>query len=450
VVGDSSDADARFPAEYYAAWAEEVADSGEFTYTSADDDFAAWSAFIFPDGSADALLWAHFGGDDDWADIDDNSATYQEDFMEALAATIDFFFTCLDGDDAVDFTVCDGTAEDDDENDALDFFFRWLDFASVACGAVGDDDLCGDRADAPLWPGVYSWDRTDVFSLDDGVWTDATCYDADADDWTELCATDYLSLLAAWFSDLDTDELAAVEISEAGIWALMDEYEIAATYSEDFADLAGLFCGEDDDGEAIGWDACELPFDAFCAADVDTMLEAAADWEDFGRDTLDDMNDFLESFVGDDEETAAGVDFLFAMCDGDRSGDVLDFYDEILAVFALALADDVNFPYTATCTTSLAAGVAGVVDSLTGAAGLPGCALCDDTLEDQIAGFTCASAADVAALAAAASEIIEGEEEEEEECDEDDEDAECEDDEDASQSFALGFSVLAVLASLLN
>merc|ERR1712159_320988 len=232
----------------------------------------------------------------------------------------------------------------------------------------------------------------------------------------------------------------------AGIWALMDEYEIASTYSENFADLAGLFCGEGEDGEAIGWDACELPFAAFCAADVDTMLEAAEDWEDFGRDTSDDMNDFLGSFVADGEETAAGVDFLFAMCAGDRSGDVLDFYDDILEVFALALADDVNFPYTATCTTTLAAGVAGVVDSLTGVAGLPGCALCDDSLEDQIAGITCASAADVAALAAAtaaatASELIEGEE---------DEDAECEDDEDASQSFALGFSVLAVLASLLN
>jgi len=362
---------------------------------------------------------------------------------------------CINSDLEIDFTVCDGTAEDDDENDALDFFFRYLDFASVACGfGGGEDELCNDR-EAPLWPGVYSWDRTNVFSLDDGVWEYASCYDADAEDWTVLCATDYWSLVAAWYSDLDTAELLDAEISEAGIWALMDEYEIASTYSENFADLAGLFCGEDEDGEAIGWDACELPFAAFCAADVDTMLEAAEDWEDFGRDTLDDMNDFLGSFVADGEETAAGVDFLFAMCAGDRSGDVLDFYDDILEVFALALADDVNFPYTATCTTTLAAGVAGVVDSLTGVAGLPGCALCDDSLEDQIAGITCASAADVAALAAAtaaatASELIEGEEEEEEECDEDDEDAECEDDEDASQSFALGFSVLAVLASLLN
>merc|ERR1712029_1180037 len=192
---------------------------------------------------------------------------------------------------------------------------------------------------------------------------------------------------------------------------LLDEYDIAATYGEDFTALAELFCGEDEDGDAIGWDDCDFPFDAFCAA---------------------------------------GVDFLFAMCGGDRSDDILDFYDGILDVFALALADDVNFPYTATCTTSLAAGVAGLLDAVTGVAGLPGCAACDDSLEDQIAGFTCASAADIAALAATVVPEVVPEVVEEEECDEDDEDEECEDDEDASQSFALGFSVLAVLASLLN
>merc|ERR1712113_758283 len=205
----------------------------------------------------------------------------------------------------------------------------------------------------------------------------------------------------------------------------------------------------DEDGDAIGWDDCDFPFDAFCAADVDAMLLAADDSEDFGRDALDDMNDFLVSFVEDDEETATGVDFLFAMCGGDRSDDILDFYDGILDVFALALADDVNFPYTATCTTSLAAGVAGLLDAVTGVAGLPGCAACDDSLEDQIAGFTCASAADIAALAATVvPEVVPDVTDEEEEWDDDDE--ECEDDEDASQSFALGFSVLAVLASLLN
>jgi len=351
-------------------------------------------------------------------------------------------------------TDCAGDNDDDDENEMLDFLFRWLDFSSTACGfGASGDDLCDDRQ-TPLWPGLYAVDRADVFGVEDGEWKDATCYDDDADDWTVLCESDYWGLWSAWLSDIgdDEDDWEAVGLNQATVFALLDEYEIAATYGEDFAALAELFCGEDEDGEAIGWgDDCDFPFDAFCAADVDAMLLAADDSEDFGRDALDDMNDFLVSFVEDDEETATGVDFLFAMCGGDRSDDILDFYDGILDVFALALADDVNFPYTATCTTSLAAGVAGLLDAVTGVAGLPGCAACDDSLEDQIAGFTCASAADIAALAATVvPEVVPDVTDEEEECDEDDEDEECEDDEDASQSFALGFSVLAVLASLLN
>merc|ERR1712159_305103 len=212
--------------------------------------------------------------------------------------------------------------------------------------------------------------------------------------------------------------------------------------------LATAFCGVDDQGEAIGWgDACDFPFDAFCAADVETMLAVADDSDAFGRDALDDMNDFLATYLVEDEPT--DVDFLFAMC-GEYSDDVSTLYEDILAVLVLALADETSFPRTVECSTSLAAGVAGAVDAVTGIAGLPGYPACDPSDATHVAGFTCSSAADIAALdSLLAAGAGAGEDDgEEEECDEDDEDAECEEEEDASQTFALGFSVLAVLASL--
>jgi len=95
LLGDASDTDALFPAGYYDAW-EEVLDENDESYDpavyaldSSSLEFSVFDAFIFPDGSSDAILWAHYGDDDDaFADIEDNVETYQADFMEDLAATL--------------------------------------------------------------------------------------------------------------------------------------------------------------------------------------------------------------------------------------------------------------------------------------------------------------------------------------------------------------------------
>jgi len=65
-------------------------------------------------------------------------------FLAALDEAISYVIAnCATNDIATD---CGGDNDDDDENEMLDFLFRWLDFSSTACGFEGTgDDLCDDR-----------------------------------------------------------------------------------------------------------------------------------------------------------------------------------------------------------------------------------------------------------------------------------------------------------------
>lgn len=360
----------------------------------------------------------------------------------------------------------DGDADVEEE---FVWIMRWWDPRTIDCYVDGTDNylsgtaICiDDEYDGMFFPGLLWEDRDGVFSQDDAEWTDALCYDEE-ETLVEDCETDYLTLLAAFNSDLDADELEELGLDATGLALLLNEYEVAL-FAEDYAALDAAVCA------GLTEDECDLlDFSAFCDADVETMFASAG--ETFGRAEITDFVAFLDAFTDDVTGDVTGdIDFLFSMCGGALDDTSASLFDSISTVLDLALLDASLFTYDATCDPTLLPDVPAEVDAagLLLGLGLPGCAECDTSATNigEIAGLTCSDAATIADITpepqvvapptpavvptpvvptpvVPVSTTVDCEEDEEE-----DDDGECV--EISAHSFTLGFSILAVLAALLN